>query len=155
MKSFFLLLFAVAVLVAGCESMSTRIAGRFTKVPPHARIFAADKKMVYYAAQTAVRKAGLRLGRTSIAQRSIDGYAPVRSGTATSDARQTTIEIRLFETETLDTRVELLVWEHTEGGFPGSVSGQALREHGLYEIYYAALQQVLQDGEILNSLVKP
>ena len=155
MKSFPLLLSAVAVLVAGCESMSTRMAGRFANVLPHTRIFAADQKTVYYAAQTAVRKAGLQLGRTSIAQWSIDGYAPVRSGTAASDARQTTIEIRLFENETLETRVELLVWEHTEGGFPGSVSGQALREHSLYEIYYAALQQVLQDGGMLKSPAKP
>jgi len=155
MKSFSLLLSAVAVLVAGCESMSTRMADRFANVPPHTRIFAADQQAVYYAAQTAVRKAGLLLGRTSIAHWSIAGYAPVRSGTAASDARQTTIEIRLFETETLDTRVELLVWEHTEGGFPGSVSGQALREHSLYEAYYAALQQVLQDGGMLKSPAKP
>lgn len=135
--------------------MSNRMAGRFANVPPQTRIFAADQKTVYYAAQTAVRKAGLQLGRTSIAQGSIAGYAPVRSGTAASDARQTTIEIRLFENETLETRVELLVWEHTEGGFPGSVSGQALREHSLYEIYYAALQQVLQDGGMIKSPAKP
>jgi|CXWL01.1.fsa_nt_gi hypothetical protein len=155
MRSFSLALFAVTALVAGCESMSSRLTDRFANVPPHTRIFAADQKTVYYAAQTAVRKAGLQLGRASIAQWSIDGYAPVRSGTATSDARQTTIEIRLFETETLETRVELLVWEHTEGGFPGSVSERALREHSLYEIYHAALQQVLQDGELLKSPAKP
>ncbi len=151
MKTFPLLLFCVAVLVAGCESMSTRLADRFAHVPPHTRNFAADQKTVYYAAQTAVKKVGLLLGRTSIAKWSIDGYAPIRSGTATSDARQTTIEIRLLETEALETRVDLLVWEHTDGGSPGRVSEQALREHSLYQIYYAVLQQVLQDDGMLKS----
>lgn len=155
MKNLALLFGGVAILLAGCESMSTRLAGRFANVPPHTRTFAVDQKTVYYAAQTALRKTGLQLGRTSIAKWSIDGHAPVRSSTATSDARQTTIEIRLFETETLETRVEVLVWEHTEGGFPGSVSEQALREHSLYELYYAALQQVLQDRGMLKSPAKP
>ncbi len=142
-----ILFFGSAILLAGCDSMSTRMADRFASVPPHARVFAADQKTVYSAAQTAVRNVGLRLGRTSIAKWSIDGYAPIRSGSATSDARQTTIEIRLFETEALETRVEVLVWEHAKGGFPGGVSEQAKREHSLYDIYYAALQQVLQDSE--------
>lgn len=155
MKSLPFLLGVVAILLAGCESMSTRLADRFANVPPHTRTFAAEPKTVYYAAQTALRKVGLLLGRISIAKGSIAGYAPVRSGTATSDARQTTIEIRLFETETLETRVELLVWEHTEGGFPGSVSEQAQREHSLYDLYYSALQQVLQEEEMLRSPVKP
>lgn len=130
--------------------MSSRVTGRFAHVPPHSRTFAADQKKVYCAAQTALKNVGLLLGRTSIANWSIDGYAPIRPGTATSDARQTTIKVRVFETDSLETRVEVLVWEHTEGGSPGSVSEQARREHSLYEIYYAALQQVLQDGGALN-----
>lgn len=155
MKLLSFLLLGAFALLAGCESMSTRMTERFASVPPHTRIFAADQKAVYYAALTTVRKVGLQPGRTSIAKGSIDGYAPIRSGTATSDARQTTLEIRLFETEAVETRVELLVWEHTEGGFPGSVSEQALREHSLYEIYYAALQQVLQNDGMLKSPMKP
>lgn len=149
----FLLLGAFAFL-AGCESMSTRMTERFASVPPHTRIFAADQKTVYYAAQTAVKNVGLLLGRTSIAKWSIDGYAPIRSGTATSDARQTTIEIRLFETESFETRVDVLVWEHAEGGFPGGVSEQPRREHSLYELYYAAVQQVLQESGARNPPVK-
>lgn len=150
MKNISILYFGVAIFLAGCESMSTRMADRFANVPPHVRVFAADQKTVYYAAQTAVRNVGLLLGRTSIAKWSIDGYAPIRSGSATSDARQTTIEIRLAETESLETRVEVLVWEHTKGGFPGGVSELAKREHSLYDIYYAALQQVLQDSGSLK-----
>lgn len=143
MKILALVLLAGALLPAGCESMSTRMTERFTKVPPHTRIFAADQRTVYFAAQLAVKNAGLLLGRTAIADWIINGYAPIRTGNATRDARQTTIEIRLFETESLETRVEVLVWDHVEGSFPGGVSEQALREHGLYESYFAALQQVL------------
>jgi hypothetical protein len=154
MKSLSGPLLATVMILAGCESMSSRVSERFASVPPHTRTFSADHRKVYYAAQTALKSVGLLLGRTSIASWSIDGYAPIRSGTATSDARQTTIEVRLFETESLETRVDVLVWEHTEGGFPGSVSEQAQREHSLYDIYYAALQQVLQESGTLHAPVK-
>lgn len=145
MKILPLVLLGSAILLAGCESLSTRLADRFAPVPPHGRVFSADRKTVYAAAQTAVRSTGLLLGRTSMAKWSIDGYAPIRSGSAPTDARQTTIEICLSETDSRETRVEVLVWEHAQGGFPGGVSEQAKREHSLYDIYYAALQQVLQD----------
>ncbi|MDB6115447.1 MAG: hypothetical protein JWQ62_2392 [Lacunisphaera sp.] len=151
MKSFFLFLLGASLLLTGCESMSSRMSDRFSSVPPHTRVFAADQKAVYYAAQAAVKNVGLLPGRTSIAKWSIDGYAPIRSSTETSDARQTTIEVRLFETENLETRVEVLVYEQTEGSFPGGKSAQALREHSLYENYFAALQQVLE----ANGALKP
>jgi LmbE family N-acetylglucosaminyl deacetylase len=155
MKLSGILLFGAVLLMSGCESMSSRVQERFSTVAPHTRIYAADQRTVYYAAQVAVKNAGLLLGRTSIARGSIDGYAPIRSGDAAQNARQTTIEIRLFETDALDTRVEVLVWEHQEGSFPGGVSEQALREHSLYENYYAALQQVLEEGGALKSGAKP
>lgn len=155
MKLFAFVLLSGALLSAGCESMSTRMAERFSKVPPHTRVYAADQRTVYFAAQLAVKNAGLLLGRTSIAEWVVNGYAPIRTGNATRDARQTTIEIRLFETEALETRVEVLVWDHTEGSFPGGVSEQALREHGFYESYFAALQQVLTEKGGEKSREKP
>jgi len=155
MKKLATILGFVAVLLAGCESMSTRVQARFTPVPPHTKVFAADEKAVYYAAQTAVKKVGLMLGHSSIARWSIDGYAPSRSGDATSDTRQTTIEIRLTEANDGQTQVALLVWDHTEGRFPGGVSEQALRDHSLYETYFAALQEVLLENDALRPGAKP
>lgn len=154
MKIFFVALCATALL-AGCESMSTRVQQRFTPVPPHARVFAAGPKVVYEAAQQALKNVGLQMGRKSLAEGRIEGYAPIRAGDSIHDARQTTIQIRLFETDTLETRVELLVSEHTEGNFPGGVSQQDLREHSLYGLYYAALQQVLVEKGVPQPAEKP
>jgi len=135
--------------------MSSRVQERFTPVPPHTQVFAAGEKAVYYAAQKAVKKVGLLLGRTSVANWSISGYAPIISGDATSDTRQTTIEIRLSETGENRTEVSVLVWDHTEGRFPGGVSEQAFRDHSLYESYFAAVQEVLAESGGANTDAKP
>jgi hypothetical protein len=153
MKIIYLLL--LGALLSGCESMSSRVSERFTKVQPHARVYPAAQRPVYLAAQQAVKRTGLMLGRSSVANWSITGYAPIRSGDITRDARQTTIEIRLYETEELETRVEVLVWEHTEGSFPGGVSEQAMDEHSLYDGYFDALQQVLAESGAVKPVAKP
>jgi Flp pilus assembly pilin Flp len=144
-----------AVLLAGCDSMSTRVEDRFTAVSPHTRVFAAGMKAVYEAAQRAVKNVGLQVGRKSIGEGRIEAYAGIRGGDEVRDTRQTALNIRLFETDDGDTRVELLVSENTEGKFPGGVSKQDLREHSLYELYYTALQQVLLESGALKTTANP
>jgi len=112
-----LVMLCLAALLAGCESMSSRMQDRFGDVPPHVRTFAAARKDVFEAAQRAVKDVGLLQGRTSLAAGRIDAYAPIRSGDATRDTHQNTLDIRLTETDTGDTQVALLVWEHSEGNF--------------------------------------
>jgi hypothetical protein len=131
------------VLLGGCDSASTSVQERFATVEPHRRVFSAPRKVVFEAAVQAVKDVGLELGRKSFAAGTIEGYAGIRNADGARDARQTTIQIRLVETDNLETRVELLVSEHTEGSFPGGVSEKVLREHSLYELYFAALQQIL------------
>ncbi len=145
----------LSVLLAGCESMSSRMEERFSSVPPHTRTFAADRRAVFEAAQVAVKNVGLLLGRTSLAKGRIEAYAPIRAGDATSDARQTTMQIDLTETNAGETEVALLVSEQKEGGFPGGVSEQPLREHSLYETYFAVLQQVLAENGAVKAVEKP
>jgi len=142
-------------MLAGCESLSSRVEERFSPVSPHKRTFAADRRAVYEAGQTAVKNAGLRLGRVSLARGSLEAYAPIRAGDATSDTRQTTLQIYLTEVEAGATEVALLVSEQKEGSFPGGVSQQPFREHSLYEAYFAALQQVLQESGALKAGDKP
>ena len=155
MKIYPLVTVCVVGLLAGCESMSSRVEERFSPVIPHSRTFAASKRAVYDAGQAAVKNVGLLLGHTSLAKGSIEAYAPIRAGDATSDARQTTMQINLTETDAGDTEVALLVTEQKEGSFPGGVSEQPLREHSLYEAYFAALQQVLQENGALKTDAKP
>lgn len=146
---------SVAAFLSGCESMSSRVHDRFAAVPPQTRTFAANRRAVFSAGQVAVKNVGLLLGHKSLDQGVIEAYAPIRSGDATSDTRQTTLEIRLTDTDDSGTQVALLVSEHTEGDFPGGVSEQDLREHSLYQMYFAALEQVLLENGSIKAPVNP
>jgi len=155
MKSFTLLVLCATVFLAGCDSMSERVGDRFSGVTPHTRNYPAELKAVYAAAQQAAKNVGLLVGRKSIGTGRIEAYAPINSGNPTQDARQTTLAITLTEADGGETQVALLVTEHTEGRFPGGVSEQPLREHSLYDLYFAALQQVLLENGTLKSIGKP
>lgn len=155
MKLFSVLLLCVAAALGGCESVSSRVHDRFSTVPPQTQTFAAERRLVYEAAQVAVKNVGLLVGRASLAKGIVEAYAPIRSGDAIRDARQTTMQIRLSETDNRETEVSLLVSESTEGSFPGGVSGQDLKEHSLYGLYFAALQQVLLENGSLQAPAKP
>ncbi|HVT72951.1 MAG TPA: hypothetical protein VHD61_07425 [Lacunisphaera sp.] len=133
-------------LFGGCDSVSSRVQDRFTPVEPHAQVYPQPRKVVFAAAQKAVKDVGLQLGRSSLANGTIEGYADIRAANSTDDARQTTIRVKLAEAEDGGTRVEMVVYEQTEGGFPGGLSERPLREHSLYDLYFAALQQVLNES---------
>ena len=166
MKSFLvLLLCGFASFLGGCDSMDsvpTRVHDRFTAVPPQIRVYAADKRAVFKAAQVAVKNVGLLVGHTSFDKGIVEGYAPIRPGDAVHDTRQTTMQLELAETPEGDTKASLLVSENTEGSFPGGVSKQDLPTHSLYGLYFAALEQVLQEsgaikssGEVVKASEKP
>ncbi len=146
MKTSLWLVVLSLALLGGCDSVSSRVQDRFTPVEPHAQVFPQPRKLVFAAAQKAVKNVGLQLGRSSPGSGTIEGYADIRAANSTDDARQTTIRVKLAEAEDGGTRVELLVYEQTEGGFPGGLSEKPLREHSLYDLYFAALQQVLNAG---------
>ena len=154
MKSFAFFALSVVALLSGCDSMSSRVHDRFSAVPPQTRTFAADRRAVFAAGQLAVKNLDLMLGRTSFAKGSIEAYAPIRQGDAIHDTRQTTMQINFTETEG-GTEVALLVSDNTEGSFPGGVSQQGLREHSLYEMYFAALQQILLEKGAIKAPEKP
>ncbi len=155
MKLFTWVLFGVAMISAGCESMSSRINDRFSGVPPQTRMFAADEKAVYDAGIKAVKSLQMNLGRTSRSKGSIEAYNAIRSGDAIRDARQTSLQINIFGVDGGESRVELLVLESTEGSFPGGVSQQQLRMHSLYESYYNALERQLIEAGALKAPSKP
>ena len=155
MKSFALLALCAVAMLAGCDSMSSRVQERFSTVPPHTRTFAADRRAVFNAAQLAVKNLELLLGKTSYSNGLVEAYAPIRPGDATRDARQTTMQVNLTDAAAGETEVAILVFENTEGAFPGGVSRQALREHSLYEMYFSALQQALIENGSVKASEKP
>ena len=156
MKSFLvLLLCGFATLLGGCDSVSSRVRNRFSAVPPQTRVYTAERRVVFKAAQLAVKNVGLLVGRTSLDKGVVEGYAAIRPGDVTRDTRQTTMQVQLSETAESDTQVALLVSENTEGSFPGGVSKQDLPTHSLYELYFSALQQVLLESGAIKAPEKP
>jgi len=155
MKRPMLFLGLAVAFLAGCDSVATRVHDRFEDVPPHTKVFSAGLKATYESAQAAVRKVGLLLGHTSAARWSVEGYAPIRAGDAINDARQTTIEVKLAEAPDGQTEVSVLIFDQVEGNYTGGTSKQALREHGLYEAYFAALQEVLAEKAAPVTAEKP
>lgn len=155
MKPFAIFALCAAAFLTGCDSMSSRMHDRFSTVPAQTRVFAAGRRDVFNAGKVAVKNVGLLLGKASLSQGLIEAYAPIRSGDAIQDTRQTTMKINMAETADGETEVALVVSENTEGSFPGGVSQQDLRTHSLYELYFAALQQVLTENGSLKTPAKP
>ena len=140
---------ALAFLFTGCDSVSSRISERFEGVPPKTRSYPVGQKIVFEAAQQAVRRIDFQLSRTAVAQGIVDGISRIQPGDAFSEARQHSIEVRLHSFEAESTQVEVLVREQQESAAFAGATNIPLREHGLYDAYFAALEQVLREKGVL------
>lgn len=131
---------------AGCEGVPTRITERFTPVPAQTRPVDGAYKDVFFAAQVALKKIDFTLSRTAQAQGIVDGHSRVMPGSSFGDNRQYTIEVRIREMGPLSTDVSVLVHRQQEGDFKAGATNEALRDHGLYDSFFAALSQSLREA---------
>lgn len=145
MRSLLFATLSLSFLLAGCDSVSERISQRYETVPPKSRHYQADQKVVFEAAQIAVRQIDFQLTRTAVAQGIVDGISRIQTGDSFSDARQHSIEIRLRTYDVGATLVEVLVKEQQESANFKGATEIVLREHGLYDSYFAALEQALKE----------
>lgn len=147
MKRLFLLLGVVA-LFAGCESIDSlpSISERYSAVPPQTRVVEADYRTTYYGAQMAVKKMDFVLTKSAQAQGIINARSGLRTEDAFREVRQYTFEIRLRDVDEKHTEVAVLLHEQVEGDLRPGATNQALRTHGLYDAYFATLDQVLREG---------
>ena len=143
----------LAIVLAGCDSMPSRVRERFANVPPKTRTVDADKRTAYYAAQMALRKIGCTLSRADISDGFVEGLRPVQtspSSRTSRDALQVTLVIRLNTIDSGHTEVAVLVHELQTGDFPGGAMDRPLREHSLYGSYFAALEEVLRNKDAVK-----
>jgi hypothetical protein len=148
--------FALAFLLAGCDSVSERISARFEPVPPKARTYPAEQKVVFEAAQAAVRRIDFQLSRSASAQGIVDGISRIQPGDSFRDAKQHSIAVRIHAYEPGRTQVEVLVREQQESADFAGATNLPLREHGLYDSYFAALEQALREkGVKLEASAQP
>lgn len=138
-------LILVATLLAGCATLSEQWHERVEAPPAKERDFPGDTRMVYFAAQTALKRLGFVLARSSLGDGVVIGHSAIQPGDPTRSARQLQMRVTLADVDGRSVAVGLLLIEHTEGGIRGGAVQSRVREHGLYESYFEALQQVINE----------
>ena len=143
-----ILLLGATVLFAGCDSLAPlpSLSERYSAVPPQTKVVEADYRTTYYAAQVAAKKIDFVLTKSAQAQGIINARSGLHSDDAFQEVRQFTFEIRLRDIDGKHTEVAALLREQAEGDLRSGASNQALRTHGLYDAYFAALDQALREG---------
>lgn len=145
-------LFALAVAVlalAGCgavsEAVSQKMHDKFDRTPAKSRDFDGEFRSVYYAAQLAMKRIGYTLERSSIGEGIVVGQSAIQPGDPTRSARQLRLTVTLQDLGPQAVGVGLLMTEQFEGGMMGAAGEAPLREHGLYDSYFVALQAVMEE----------
>ncbi|MDI1318818.1 MAG: hypothetical protein PSW75_01315 [bacterium] len=152
MKTFALLALCATALLAGCESMSDRMQDRLSAVPPKTQTFAAPQAKVAAAAQQAFKRLDFTLTHTKAGQ--IEAVSRINSSAAFADARQLVAKVHLAESGPGQTDVEITLREEVTSKSFGGTHQQDMREHSFFALYFATLQQVLQDGAQSSAIEK-
>lgn len=135
----------VAVVLAGCANVSRHWRERIDAAPAKTREFPGEFRAVYAAAQEAMRRIEFVVARTSMDDGIVAGYSRIQPGDPTRGARQWQLRAKLAEKPDGMIEIGLLMSELTEGGIGGAQEGR-VREHGLYDSYFDAVQQVLNEN---------
>jgi hypothetical protein len=143
------LLLGFALLIAslcfcGCESISARMAERFDTVPPQTREYTADQKALFQAVQKALKRMDFVVTRSALAQGIVEAKSSIRDTASFGAGRQFIFEIRLHGADAQSTHVDVRLTELLEGDFKAGATGKTLRVHGLYDSFFAQVDQALR-----------
>lgn len=126
--------------------MSDRVNERFSAAPAQEREIESPRPAVYGAAVTALKRMGLTVARAAEAQGVVLARTQIVRDEAFREVVQYEFEVRVREYGEGATKISVWVREHVEGGLTtGGVSIQSLRNHGLYDSFFATLEQVLAE----------
>lgn len=129
------------LLLAGCESIS--VPDRFAAVPPQVVTVNGNVDEVYLAAQKAFKR--LDFAVTHAVMGRVEAASAIKTSVAFGDSKQVVARVRITEADPGKSEVQLSVSEEVSSKSLGGTRQQALREHSLFQIYFATLQQVLQE----------
>ncbi|MCF7686677.1 MAG: hypothetical protein K9M98_06410 [Cephaloticoccus sp.] len=147
MKSFLLItVLGVLLLGSGCETPSYSGSGPFRAVQPQVRTVSGDQKTVFYAAQKALKRMDFVLTRTRLARGQVEGISNLRDTVVFGAARQFELKVTLADLGANQTEVAVRLFEQSEADFKGGASNRALAEHGLYDSFFANLEQLLKES---------
>jgi hypothetical protein len=140
-----LICIALVGLLAGCESLETRVRDRFTEVPPKTQTFEGDTRAVYYAVQAAFKRLDFNLTRSSVTDLRVEAASRINTSVAFADSRQLVAQVTIASVGPAESEVSMRLTEQVEAQGLGGPNERPLREHGFYETYFAVLQQVLTE----------
>jgi hypothetical protein len=139
-----IVMFCLCLGLAGCESLSERVQERFADVPPQTRLYTADARTAYFAAQLAFKRLDFRLTRTFAGH--VEAASQIHHSEAFGDSRQLVALVKVRDAGQGQAEVALSLSEQVENASLGGQSEQALRDHGFFDTYFATVQMVLNDG---------
>lgn len=134
--------------LAGCETMGNR----FSAVPPKVQVFNGDRFAVHAAALQAFKRLDFLVTRSK--PMDIEAVSRIHTSVAFADSRQLAVKLHLNEAGPDGTELEMSVTEQVQGERMGDTSQLTMREHGFFQLYFATLQQVLEENAIGRSSEK-
>ncbi|MFZ5494109.1 MAG: hypothetical protein ACOZE5_02070 [Verrucomicrobiota bacterium] len=141
MKTLTTILLLGALLLAGCES--TAVSERFAAVPPQVHAFNGGLEAVHRAALRAFKRLDFTVTRSTMGR--LEAASAINTSETFGDSRQIVARVKISEVAPGKSEVELTVSEEVSSPSMGGTRQRALREHGFYQAYFAALQQVLHE----------
>ncbi|HQY06470.1 MAG TPA: hypothetical protein PLQ52_10435 [Lacunisphaera sp.] len=144
----YLLICLGAMLLTGCES----VTDRFSPVAPRVQVFHGDRFAVHAAALQAFKRLDFLVTRSK--PMDIEAVSRIHTSVAFADSRQLAVKLHLNEAGPDGTELEMSVTEQVQGERMGGTSQLAMREHGFFQLYFATLQQVLEENAIGRSSEK-
>ena len=143
----FLVCIAMVVTLAGCESnegFSSRMHERLEPTPK-VQVFQGDPKVIFEAAQSAMRALDFQISRSGLAQGFVNGHSRLQASDSFGKSRQYVMEVRLHSYDPGKTEVSAVLREQEESTSFAGATDIPIREHGLYGSYFTALEQALKD----------
>jgi len=116
---------------------------RFATVPPQAQVVEGSPDKVYIAAQQAFKRLDFVLTRSVMGR--VEAASAIHTSETFGDSRQLVAQVSIHELDPGKSEVELWVTEETASQSVGGTRRQPLRESGFFRLYFAMLQQVLQE----------
>ncbi|MES1167775.1 MAG: hypothetical protein ABUL61_01260 [Oleiharenicola lentus] len=142
-----LILLACAVF-AGCESAPEGVAS----VPPQVQTVDGSVEKIYLAGQQAFRRLDFTITRSAMGR--IEAVSAIHTSETFGNSRQLVAKVAIHEAEPGKSEVELWITEETASQSMGGTRRQPLCENGFFGLYFAMLQQVLQEQATANPVEK-
>jgi len=141
MRSFLLPLLCLAFVVAGCDSVPTRVRERFEAPQPQVRTYAADQRAVFDAAVVALKTIDFEISRSRPNQGILAAHSRIQASDAFSgEARQYTFDLTVALNDAGQVDLSALLRQQDESAAFAGATNIALRQHGLYDAFFAALE---------------